>query len=94
MDVAVTDHHQPPETLPDCVVVNPHVGDYGFPDLCGAGVAFQLARALSDLNTALGHIDLAAIATVADIVPLTGDRRDRPAGSSVSTSPPAPASPR
>ena len=44
MDVVVTDHHQPPETLPDCVVVNPHVGDYGFPDLCGAGVAFQLAR--------------------------------------------------
>ena len=75
MDVVVTDHHQPPETLPDCVVVNPHVGDYGFPDLCGAGVAFQLARALSDLNTALGHIDLAAIATVADIVPLTGENR-------------------
>ena len=41
MDVVVTDHHQPPETLPDCVVVNPHVGDYGFPDLCGAGVAFH-----------------------------------------------------
>ena len=56
-------------------MVNPHVGDYGFPDLCGAGVAFQLARALSDLNTALGHIDLAAIATVADIVPLTGENR-------------------
>ncbi len=75
MDVVVTDHHQPPETLPDCVVVNPHVGDYGFPDLCGAGVAFQLARALGGLDAALSLIDLAAIATVADIVPLTGENR-------------------
>ena len=75
MRVIVTDHHLPPEALPDCTLVDPHVGGYPFPHLCGAGVAFKLVTALGGLDKALGSIDLAAIATVADVVPLTDENR-------------------
>ena len=71
----VTDHHRPGEVLPDCPVVNPLLDDYPCPWLCGAGVAFKLVHALGGLDAALERIDLAAVATVADVVALTGENR-------------------
>ena len=75
MDVIVTDHHRPGDILPDCIVINPLLNDYPFPYLCGAGVAFKLVTALSGLETALSYVDLAALATVADLVTLTDENR-------------------
>ncbi len=75
MDVIVTDHHRHGEELPRaCAVVSPLLGDYPFPFLCGAGVAWKLAMALvGDKATPL--MEIAALATVADMVPLTGENR-------------------
>lgn len=73
----VTDHHEQPESLPDCPVVHPALGEYPFPSLCGAGVAYKLATALrseTGLETDCG-VDLVALATVADLMPLTGENR-------------------
>ena len=75
LDCIVTDHHRPGEILPECPVVNPLLNDYPFPYICGAGVAFKLVHALGGLDAALERIDLAAIATVADVVSLTGENR-------------------
>lgn len=75
-DVIVTDHHELPEALPDCVIVNPKLqDDYPYDNLCGAGVAFKLACALIG-EAAYKYIDFAALATVADSVPLLGENRD------------------
>lgn len=74
IDVIVTDHHQPSETLPDCLILNPFLATGATP-LCGAGVVFTLIRALFDNETALKYIDVCAISTLADIVPLCGDNR-------------------
>ena len=85
LDVVVTDHHRPGESLPDCPVVNPLLEDYPFPFLCGAGVAWKLVWALSG-EPAPGEdpelpgvpsdwVDVAALATVADVVSLTGENR-------------------
>ncbi len=73
LDPIVTDHHRPEGELPDCPVINPLLG-YPFPSLCGAGVAFKLCQAL-DGEAAYEFIDLAALGTVADVVPLTGENR-------------------
>ena len=75
LDVIVTDHHRPAETLPDCPVVNPLLNGYPFPSLCGAGVAFKLVQALGGLDAAMKYVDIAALATVADVVPLTDENR-------------------
>ncbi len=75
MDVIVTDHHEPGEALPDCPVVNPLLGDYPFAHLCGAGVAWKLVWALGGEAAAMPWVDVAALATVADVVPLTGENR-------------------
>ncbi len=82
IDLIITDHHQPREQLPGaCAVVDPHRKDctYPFPNLCGAGVAFKLICAMEgDLSgeEMIWHFgELAAIATVADIVQLTGENR-------------------
>lgn len=75
LDVIVTDHHEPGEALPDCPVVNPLLGDYPFPYLCGAGVAWKLVWALGGEDAAMAWVDVAALATVADVVPLTGENR-------------------
>ncbi len=75
LDVIVTDHHVPAEALPDCPVVDPLLGDYPFPHLCGAGVAWKLVWALGGAEAALPWIDVATLATVADVVPLTGENR-------------------
>ncbi|MBQ7879743.1 MAG: single-stranded-DNA-specific exonuclease RecJ, partial [Clostridia bacterium] len=75
-DVIVTDHHELPEVLPDCVVINPKLkDDYPYDNLCGAGVAFKLACALLG-EEAYEYLDFAALATVADSVPLLGENRD------------------
>ena len=74
MDVVVTDHHRPGEALPGCPVVNPLLNGYPFPALCGAGVAWKLVSALSG-GTAMEYVDVAALATVADVVSLTGENR-------------------
>ncbi len=73
LDPIVTDHHRPGDALPDCPVLNPLLG-YPYPHLCGAGVAFKLCQALEDA-LAFSFIDLAALGTVADVVPLTGENR-------------------
>ena len=74
--VIVTDHHELPEELPDCICVNPKLpGDYPYDNLCGAGVAFKLACALIG-KKAYDLLDFAALATVADSVPLLGENRD------------------
>ncbi|MBR3505206.1 MAG: single-stranded-DNA-specific exonuclease RecJ [Clostridia bacterium] len=75
LDCIVTDHHRPGDILPDCAVLNPLVGGYPFDRLCGAGVAFKLVHALGGLEAAMDYVDLAALATVADLVPLVGENR-------------------
>jgi len=86
MDVIVTDHHQFPEHLPDCIIVNPVVSQRETDKwryLCGTGVAFKLVQALFQRyfgedgfsERLRPFLDLAALATVADIVPLKGDNR-------------------
>ena len=75
MRVIVTDHHRHGETLPPAdAVISPLLGDYPFPFLCGAGVAWKLAMALLR-GGALPLMELAALATVADMVSLTGENR-------------------
>lgn len=87
VDVIVTDHHLPETELPPAVaVINPNRADcdYPNPNLCGAGVAFKLAHAIlmglgwpaAKLTRVVeSFLKLVAIATVADIVPLTGENR-------------------
>ncbi len=75
-EVIVTDHHELPDVTPDCVCINPKFNDgYIYDNLCGAGVALKVACALNG-EAALKYLDFAAIATVADSVPLTGENRD------------------
>ena len=75
-DIIVTDHHTVIDQVPDCIVVKPgQAGDsYGAPELCGAGIAFKLAQALIG-EKALEMLDYAAVATVADVVPLVNENR-------------------
>jgi len=84
LDVLVTDHHHPRADgrLPDAPIVHPALGGYPCPDLCAAGVAYKLAQALAleagaDPAVAAGEddLDLVALATVADLVPLRGENR-------------------
>jgi single-stranded-DNA-specific exonuclease len=73
--VIVTDHHEPGETLPGCPILHPRVDGYPYEELCGAGVAWKLASALAGEEYAEETLDLVALATVADMVPLTGENR-------------------
>jgi single-stranded-DNA-specific exonuclease len=82
LDVVVTDHHRPRAdgVLPDAPLVHPALGGYPCPDLCAAGVAYKLAQALAlaaggDPAAADADLDLVALATVADLVPLRGENR-------------------
>jgi single-stranded-DNA-specific exonuclease len=89
LELIITDHHQPDNVLPDAIVVHPRLpgSSYPFGELCGAGVAFKLAWAVCQrvsqgkrvteplrefLLSALG---LAALGTVADVVPLLDENR-------------------
>ena len=74
LDVVVTDHHRPGETLPDCPVVATRPSDYPFPELCGTGVVYKLAQALGAAGLDR-RLDLVALATVADVVPLLDENR-------------------
>ena len=76
MRVIVTDHHGLGlEASPADAALNPLLGDYPFRRLCGTGVAFKLAQALLGLDACRDYLDLAALATVADIVPLEDENR-------------------
>ena len=82
MDVVVTDHHalRADGRLPDAPIVHPAVGAYPCPELCATGVAHKLAQALleaaeEDAAAADEDLDLVALATVADVVPLLGENR-------------------
>ena len=80
IDLVITDHHECKDTLPEAVaVVNPHRPDCSYPHntLCGVGVAFKLACALSgDQNWVLQeYADMVCLGTVADVMPLQGENR-------------------
>jgi single-stranded-DNA-specific exonuclease len=77
LEVVVTDHHRPAETFPACPVVAPLKGDYPFTGLCGTGVVWKLAQALlgPDHPFLQRHLDIVALATVADVVPLVDENR-------------------
>ena len=90
MDVIVTDHHSPPEVLPEVTaIVHPRLPGqpYANPDLAGAGVAFKLAWQLARTVCGRDRVDepmrdflldatcLAALGTIADVVPLVGENR-------------------
>jgi len=80
-DVIVLDHHEPKSELPDCVaIVNPKTAGCGLEYLCSVGIVFKLCHALLRTRP-LAHfdlksqLDLVALGTVADIVPLRGENR-------------------
>jgi single-stranded-DNA-specific exonuclease len=71
VEVIVTDHHQAGDELPDCPILHPTLSSYPFEHLCGTAVAWKLASALGFGD----DVDLVALATVADVVPLVGENR-------------------
>ncbi|MFZ5943325.1 MAG: single-stranded-DNA-specific exonuclease RecJ [Bacillota bacterium] len=85
LDFIITDHHQPPEKLPPCLIINPVLEDKEVPwkELAGVGVAFKLAHGL--FSRLLGEekayekittlLDLTCLGTIADIVPLINENR-------------------
>ena len=77
LEVVVTDHHRPGETLPDCPVVATRPSEYPFPELCGTGVVYKLGEALlgPGHEALTRHLDLVAVATISDVVPLVDENR-------------------
>ncbi|MEN6372174.1 MAG: single-stranded-DNA-specific exonuclease RecJ [Armatimonadota bacterium] len=84
VDIIVTDHHEQGNVLPDAVaVINPkrHDSTYPFSDLAGVGVALKFAQALvrrlgyDDQKFLKKYLDLAALGTIADVMPLVGENR-------------------
>ncbi|MFC2034675.1 single-stranded-DNA-specific exonuclease RecJ [Chloroflexota bacterium] len=82
LDIVITDHHTPPTIIPPAIaVINPKLpdSDYPFSDLAGVGVAFKLLQALFQgigKEKQLSElIDLVALGTVADMMPLLGENR-------------------
>ncbi|MGH2921816.1 MAG: single-stranded-DNA-specific exonuclease RecJ [Gaiellaceae bacterium] len=77
LEVVVTDHHRPGDELPDCPLVATRPSDYPFPELCGTGVVHKLGQALlrPDSEVLARHLDLVAIATISDVVPLVDENR-------------------
>jgi single-stranded-DNA-specific exonuclease len=77
LDVVVTDHHRPGEELPDCPIVATRPSGYPFPELCGTGVVYKLGQALFGIDSDVPrrHLDLVALATIADVVPLVDENR-------------------
>jgi single-stranded-DNA-specific exonuclease len=77
LGVVVTDHHRAGPDLPACPVVGPYRGEYPFAELCGTGVVWKLGQALlaPEPETLARHLDLVAVATVADVVPLVDENR-------------------
>ncbi len=85
IDVIITDHHEPGNSLPEAyAILNPKRADCTYPEkiLCGSGVAFKFAQAIlqkNRFNLKEGHekwfLDLVGIATLSDMVPLVGENR-------------------
>ncbi len=77
VEVVVTDHHRPGPELPDCPIVATRPSDYPFPELCGTGVVYKLGQALlgPDSDVLSRHLDLVALATISDVVPLVDENR-------------------
>ena len=82
VDLVITDHHEPEHSLPPAyAVINPRRDDCGYPDkdLAGVGVALKLVHGLCVKTDRVGwlpgFLKLAAIGTVADVVPLRGENR-------------------
>ena len=85
LQVLVTDHHQPGDILPSCPVVHTALAPYPGSQLCGVGVALKLLHALHVRRLGASpwevperlqaHLDLVALGTIADIVPLLGENR-------------------
>jgi len=78
MDVIITDHHICAQQKPDAYAViatSEESETYPFKDLCGAGIAAKLIQAMGGVEALDGIIDLLAIGTVADMVPLLGENR-------------------
>ncbi len=91
LEVIVTDHHQPAAELPECPILHPSIDGYPFTDLCGTAVAWKLSQALRSASgtgspgrrspgvpgdpAPESDLDLVALATVADVVPLVGENR-------------------
>ncbi len=77
LDVIVTDHHRPGDRVPDCPIVATRPSGYPFPELCGTGVVYKLGEALlgRDDERLTRHLDLVALATIADVVPLVDENR-------------------
>lgn len=81
LDVLICDHHLPPPLLPPATaILNPRQPgcDYPFKELCGTAVAAKLLAALAGpgaVHTGTEGLDLVALATVADVVPLVGENR-------------------
>lgn len=77
IDVIITDHHEPIEKLPDCILIDAKVPGqkYAFDGLCGAGVALKIVEAMEGRKFVENYIDICAIATIGDIVPLVSENR-------------------
>jgi single-stranded-DNA-specific exonuclease len=77
LEVIVTDHHRPGDVLPACAIVATRPSDYPFPELCGTGVVYKLGQALFGVDSDVPgrHLDLVALATIADVVPLVDENR-------------------
>jgi len=82
IDLIITDHHTLGPELPKAdVLINPKIGSYPDKDLCGCGVVFKLMSALGkkfkeiDESFLKWNLDLVAISTICDVVPLTGENR-------------------
>lgn len=84
IDVIVIDHHRPdPDNLPEAMIISPLLCDYPFADLAGVGLAFKVSQALLSEGKATGEVppqlaellDLVALGTVADVVPLVDENR-------------------
>ena len=78
IEIIVTDHHEIPEVSPNCVVLNAKIEGqkYPFTELCGTGLAYKISEALLGQKKAEEFLPIAAIATIADIVSLTGENRN------------------
>ena len=77
IDLIITDHHEPPEVLPQAIaIINPKCIDEGYPftGLAGVGVAFKLAHALLG-RAPREYVELVALGTIADMAPLVGENR-------------------
>lgn len=83
IDVIITDHHEPSQIIPEAfAIINPKVGnDYPFKELSGVGVTLKLVQALvkkvkeGSKNFVIDMLDLVALGTIADVVPLVGENR-------------------